>query len=183
MTTCFLYSSCSKIVCVPFSSPGIEANHTPEQDESRRRKGGTSEVESIHNNTYRSTTSQPVLEAKHNIEKQTDLTRQPFAFSRHSWYFGNITSEQAGKCLLAAGNGDGSFLVMDSNGKPDKYILKVKFNGEVKSRMICVSQSGFWIEKQNDFPTVTSLIDHYREHAGCFPTNLSLPCVRTSNIP
>ncbi|XP_070201653.1 uncharacterized protein [Littorina saxatilis] len=87
------------------------------------------------------------------------------------WVFKNMTKKEAQDMLLSEGKEDFTFLVRTEK----KMYISVRFEkNRVEKYGIHHSRTGYWIEKQDTFPELNDLVDHYRKVAGFFAETRTL---------
>ncbi|GCC28779.1 tyrosine-protein kinase FRK [Chiloscyllium punctatum] len=93
------------------------------------------------------------------------------------YFFGAIKRVDAEKQLLMAGNGNGSFIVRESESKLGDYSLSVRDEDTVKHYKIRrLDEGGFFITKRATFQTLTELVNHYLRKQDGLCTHLRTPC-------
>ncbi|KAI6182231.1 Tyrosine-protein kinase [Aphelenchoides bicaudatus] len=82
------------------------------------------------------------------------------------WYFGKLRRIEAEKLLLMDANGNGSFLVRDSESRKNEYSLSVKDGASIKHyRIRPLDQGGYFIARRTTFATLVDLVQHYSRDA------------------
>ena len=95
----------------------------------------------------------------------------------YRWYFGNIDRFQADKLLMATSNGNGSFLIRDSERASGGYSLSVKHEEEVTHYRIQKTESlGYFVGRKAPFQTLSELIAHYKKLPDGLCACLTSPC-------
>nr|DAC81822.1 TPA_exp: Frk [Scyliorhinus canicula] len=93
------------------------------------------------------------------------------------WFFGGIKRVDAEKQLLMAGNGNGSFIIRESESKRGDFSLSVRAEDSVKHYKIRrLDGGGFFITKRATFQTLAELVKHYMQHQDGLCTRLEAPC-------
>ncbi|KHN82166.1 Sex muscle abnormal protein 5 [Toxocara canis] len=82
--------------------------------------------------------------------------------SEHDWYLGKISRADAEALLLRPGNGDGAFLVRQSESSPGDFSISVRFQGAVQHFKVLRDNNGkyfLWVVK---FNSLNELINYHR---------------------
>lgn len=94
-----------------------------------------------------------------------------------SWYFGEIKRPEAEKILKTPPNEHGAFLVRDSDR--GGFALSMRDGDMVKHYKIRTSESGtFFIAHNNQFSSLSELVQHYSTNADGLCDTLKTPCVK-----
>ncbi|GCB60385.1 hypothetical protein scyTo_0012731 [Scyliorhinus torazame] len=101
----------------------------------------------------------------------------PMKSYSYRWFFGGIKRVDAEKQLLMAGNGNGSFIIRESESKMGDFSLSVRVEGTVKHYKIRrLDGGGFFITKRATFQTLAELVSHYMQHQDGLCTKLKAAC-------
>lgn len=102
-------------------------------------------------------------------------------FSLCSWYFGEIKRPEAEKLLKTPPNEHGAFLVRDSD--KGGFALSMRDGDMVKHYKIRTSENGdYFIAHNNQFSSLSELIQHYSTNADGLCDCLKSPCIKVFHI-
>ncbi|CAL8299747.1 unnamed protein product [Boreogadus saida] len=99
-----------------------------------------------------------------------------------SWFFANVSRNDAIRMLQAPGNMQGSFLVRESETTPGSYTLSVRDldqdEGDVIKhyRIRNMDDGGFYITAKISFSTIRELVKHHKRDASGLCTRLLSAC-------
>nr|XP_020464304.1 tyrosine-protein kinase Lck [Monopterus albus] len=99
-----------------------------------------------------------------------------------SWFFKNISRNEAMRILLAPGNTQGSFLIRESETAPGSYSLSVRDldhntgEGVKHYRIRNMDNGGFYITAKISFSSLKELVQHHSREADGLCTKLMKPC-------
>lgn len=93
------------------------------------------------------------------------------------WFFGGIKRIDAEKQLLMAGNGNGSFIIRESESKMGDFSLSVRDGDTVKHYKIRrLDEGGFFITRRSTFKTLAEMVYNYMQKQDGLCTKLEAPC-------
>ncbi|XP_054894732.1 tyrosine-protein kinase Lck [Poeciliopsis prolifica] len=104
-----------------------------------------------------------------------------------SWFFRNISRNDAMRLLLAPGNKQGSFLIRESETSKGSYSLSVRDldhntgEGVKHYRIRNMDDGGFYITTKISFSSLKELVQHYSRESDGLCTVLVKPC--QSRVP
>nr|XP_002125218.1 tyrosine-protein kinase SRK2 [Ciona intestinalis] len=93
------------------------------------------------------------------------------------WYFGKIKRAEAERLLLMHHNTNGSFVIRNSETRPDEFSLSVRHMGEAKHyRIRKIDDGGFYIARRCVFSHLNEMVEHYQANSDGLCIKLSSPC-------
>ncbi|XP_034269217.1 tyrosine-protein kinase Lck isoform X2 [Pantherophis guttatus] len=109
------------------------------------------------------------------VAKLNTLEQEP-------WFFKALSRKDAERCLLAAGNTHGAFLIRESESTKGSFSLSVRDfdqnRGEVVKhyKIRNMDNGGFYISPRITFDSLHSLVEHYTSNADGLCTRLTKSC-------
>ncbi|XP_076834840.1 LOW QUALITY PROTEIN: tyrosine-protein kinase Lck [Brachyhypopomus gauderio] len=111
-----------------------------------------------------------------------NFVAKPNSMETESWFFKNLSRNDAMRLLLAPGNTQGSFLIRESETTPGSFSLSVRDldqnQGDVIKhyRIRNIDAGGFYITSKISFTNLSELVKHYSRDADGLCTRLLKPC-------
>eukprot|EP00794_Sanderia_malayensis_P004977 gene4977-5627_t len=94
----------------------------------------------------------------------------------HEWYFGKLRRVHAERMLLRLGQ-SGTFLIRQSESKPNDYSLSIRDGDGIKHyRIRHLDDGGYYISTRIRFTGLPELVDHYQQSADGLSVCLLQPC-------
>ena len=103
------------------------------------------------------------------------LSGKILSFTCCSWFFGDISREDAEELLEQSSIKDGSFLVRNTGKKSGEYSLSLRNMEEVNHFKINRQKKGFYLVPNVTFETISELVAHYSGQI--FPIKLKSICL------
>ena len=97
------------------------------------------------------------------------------------WFHGNITRAEAE--LLLSSEIDGSFLVRESESKPDQFSISLRYDGHTFHYRIHTGRKLFYVIPESKFETVSELITHHSKEPDGLTATLRYPAPNSSKPP
>uniref|UniRef100_UPI00358E36BA tyrosine-protein kinase Src42A-like n=1 Tax=Myxine glutinosa TaxID=7769 RepID=UPI00358E36BA len=94
------------------------------------------------------------------------------------WFFGGMKRADAEKQLLSTQNGNGSFLIRQSESRQDDYSLSVRHGDVAKHyRIRRLDSGGFFVARHTTFGTLQELVRFYSQNANGLCVVLKKSCI------
>ncbi|XP_031574361.1 growth factor receptor-bound protein 2-like [Actinia tenebrosa] len=99
----------------------------------------------------------------------------------HNWFHGKITRKQS-ESILMEKNGEGVFLVRDSESDPGEYSLSVKFAGQVQHFKIFRDAERKYFLWNKKFDSINKLIEFHKTNSVSRTQNILLRDAKDSMV-
>lgn len=104
-----------------------------------------------------------------------------------TWLHGDVSREESAKMVVDAANGDGTFLVRQTEESPEKYYLCVLFKNKPTHHLIQRNHDGFYVINNKDFGEhlfMSDLIEQLDHKQPKWPVGLVTPiaCAAHSGV-